>query len=307
MKKRLCVVIINYRTPDLTIDCINSIYPQIDPDKDAIVIVDNFSGDDSIEIINHNIKKCGLGGYTTIIQAPQNNGFSYGNNIGIKAIDADFYLLTNSDTIFCPKSINELLYASENYTSAIIGPRLEFPNGESQVSCFRFISPVAELINSAQTGIITRYLMKYNVPLPVSSTSCAPDWISFACVLIPKIIFDRIGLMDEGYFMYYEDIDFCQRSRRAGFDIMYCPSAHVVHLQGKSSDVNEKIIKKKRLPGFYYKSRSRYYLKFFGNMGLLLANLFWVSGRLISLCKEIILPKREKAAYSYQFFDIWKK
>ena len=307
MGKRLCIILVNYKTPDLTVDCVNSIHAQLDPEKDAIIIVDNCSGENNIEAIERGIEKNGLSGVVSIIPAPQNNGFSYGNNIGIKAMDAEFYLLANSDTVFRRDSVKELLYAAGKYPSAIIGPRLEFPDGEAQVSCFNFSTPVSELINSAQTGIITNCLKKYNVPLPISSELTRPDWISFACVLIPKVILNKVGLMDEGYFMYFEDIDFCQRTRRAGFDIIYWPASHVVHLQGKSSDVNEKINKEKRLPLFYYKSRSRYFIKFFGKRGFLMANLFWISGRIISVCKEILLARRNKSACSFQFIDIWKK
>jgi GT2 family glycosyltransferase len=307
MAKRLCIIIVNYKTPELTVDCIDSLCSQLDPEKDAVIIVDNCSGDDSVGIMEREMKNKGLSSFVSIIPAMHNNGFSYGNNIGIKAMDAEFYLLANSDTVFRRDSVRELLNAAELYPSAIIGPRLEFPDGEAQVSCFRFNTPVSELINSAETGKITNCLKKYNVPLPVSSEVIRPEWISFACVLIPKAIVNRVGLMDEGYFMYYEDIDFCQRTRRAGFDIIYWPASHVVHLQGKSSDVNETISQEKRLPLFYYKSRSRYYIKFFGKKGLLLANLLWVSGRIISLCKETLLARRKKSACSFQFIDIWKK
>lgn len=307
MKKRLCIIIVNYKTPELTVECMNSLCSQLDQIKDAVIIVDNCSGDDSIGIIERGIEKNGLSGVASVIPAPHNNGFSYGNNIGIKAMDAEFYLLTNSDTVFRRDSVRELLHAAEKYPTAIIGPRLEFPDGEAQVSCFNFNTPVSELINSAETGVITRCLKKYNVPLPVSSESIRPDWISFACVLIPEAIVNRVGLMDEGYFMYYEDIDFCQRARRAGFDIIYWPASHVVHLQGKSSDVNETIIQEKRLPQFYYQSRSRYFIKFFGTKGFVMANIFWISGRIISVCKEIVLARRKKSACSFQFVDIWKK
>lgn len=307
MGKRLCIIIVNYKTPELTVDCICSLYSQLDHEKDAIIIVDNCSGDDSIEALERGIEKNGLSGIARVIPAPHNNGFSYGNNIGIAAMDAEFYLLANSDTVFNRDSVKELLHAAELFPTAIIGPRLELPNGEAQVSCFRFNTPVSELINSAETGIITSCLKKYNVPLPIPSEVLRPDWISFACVLIPRAIVDKVGLMDEGYFMYFEDIDFCQRTRRAGFDIIYWPASHVVHLQGKSSDVNETIIQEKRLPLFYYKSRSRYFIKFFGKRGFFLANVLWTSGKIISLCKEKVLARRKKSTCSFQFIDIWKK
>ena len=305
--KRLCVVIVNYKTPDLTLDCIGSLSNQLDHNLDHIVVVDNKSDGNDVSVITETIEELGLSQLITIIESPENNGFSSGNNIGINAITAKYYLLSNADTLFRAGAIKGLLLASNKYPDAgIISPRLEWPDGEPQISCFRFHSPFYELISSAGTGVITYILRRYDVPLQTIDQVTTPEWTSFACVLIRRKVFEKVGFLDEGYFMYYEDVDFCRRTKQAGFDLINWPFAHVIHLRGQSSGVKKLHKKKKRLPAYHYRSRSRYYTKFYGQMGFLMSNLCWLFGRSISLLREILFGK-SRTVPEYQHIDIWKK
>jgi len=303
--KRLCVIIINYKTPGLTLDCIQTLRGQLDWNKDHIVVVDNNSGGDDIQELSACIAREGLAELVTFVASPDNNGFSAGNNLGINKVDAGFYLLANADTLFRPGAINSLLEAAGKYPRAgLISPRLEWPDGEPQISCFRFHSPVCEIIGSAGTGIITKIFKKYEVPLPLSNQPSRPEWTSFACVVVRKEVFDTIGLLDEGYFMYFEDVDFCRRAASAGFSIVNWPEAHVVHLRGQSSGLKKTQREKKRLPAYYYRSRARYYNKFYGKQGRLLANSSWLAGRSISFLRERLMGK-SRTVPEHSFFDIW--
>jgi GT2 family glycosyltransferase len=131
-----------------------------------------------------------------------------------------------------------------------------------------------------------------------------PEWTSFACVLIRREVFNRVGLLDEGYFMYFDDMDFCRRAWKAGIATLHWPAARVVHLRGGSSPVKQLAAERKRPPRYLYASRNRYYAKFYGRLGLWLANICWHTGRLISLAREIV---RQKQAHTCkrQWLDIW--
>ncbi len=163
-KYSLAIVIINYRTPQLTIDCLHSTIPNLNNSTEAnIVVVDNDSQDDSVELIQKAIDDHNWSEWVSLIASPINGGFSYGNNVGIKAIEAENYLLLNSDTIVREGAIKLLLEALEKYPQAgIISPRLEWLDATPQISCFRNRSPLNELIKSANTGIITKTLNQYN-------------------------------------------------------------------------------------------------------------------------------------------------
>ena len=110
--------------------------------------------------------------------------------------------------------------------------------------------------------------------------------------------------MDDGFFMYFEDVEFCFRARKAGWDIIHNPDAHVVHLRGGSSPVKEFTKMKKRLPRYYYASRTRYFNKLYGWNGLIVANLLWYAGRSISKLRELFMRK-EQHICDNQWIDIW--
>lgn len=302
---RLAIIILNYRTPKLVIDCLASLETEVQVSRDSVIVVDNASGDDSVELITAAIAKNHWEHWAKVLPSDTNGGFSAGNNIGIKAVEADAYLLLNSDTIVRPDAINSLLKALESYPEAgLISPRLEWPDETPQISCFRYHSPLSELINSAATGPVTQLLKKYDVPIPVSDVPFEPQWTSFACVLIRREVIEQVGLMDEGYFMYYDDVDYCRQARNAGWKILHWPEARVVHLRGGSGSVKSEVAARKRPRPYLYASRSRYFAKFYGVLGLGLANFCWLVGRMISLTRELVKHKSPHIC-EYQAQDIW--
>ncbi|MGB1251522.1 MAG: glycosyltransferase family 2 protein [Candidatus Promineifilaceae bacterium] len=303
--KRLAVVILNYKTPHLVIDCLQSLVDQIDPQQDCVVVVDSCSPDNSAEIIqsaltDHNWTWCQL------VQPPGNNGFSAGNNFGMQTVEAEAYLLLNSDTIVRPNAIAHLLDAFATHPQAgIISPRLEWPDATPQISCFRNISPASQIINAAQTGPITKLLKRFDVPIDVSETPMQPDWTSFAAVMLRGETVRQIGWMDDGYFMYFEDNDYCRRARQAGWQIQHWPAAHIVHLRGGSSNVKAATIARTRRPSYWYAARSRYLAKFYkGRLGLWFANLCWIFGRTIALLRELVGNKAPHHC-EYEGRDNW--
>lgn len=302
---RLAIVIINYRTPKLVIDCLGSLENEITVNRDCVVVVDNCSGDNSVDQIEQAITDHQWSQWVKLIPSPVNGGFSAGNNLGIQAVNAEAYILLNSDTIVRPGAIASLLAAMQSHPGVgLISPRLEEPDGTPQISCFRDSSPITEFIRAAATGVITQLLKRYDIPIPVSDEPIEPDWTAFACVLIRAEVIKQVGLMDQGYFMYREDNDYCRRARNAGWKILYWPTARVVHLVGGSGSVQSDLAKRKRPPAYLYASRSRYFAKHYGQAGLLMANLLWLAGRTISLSREII-GKKQPHTCEYQALDIW--
>jgi hypothetical protein len=302
----LLVVIINYRTPSLTIDCLRSLADEVRSlPGTQVVVVDNASGDGSVERLERAIGENNWGSWVRVLPSPVNGGFSAGNNIGIKAVAADAYLLINSDTIVRPGAVRSLLEAMQAHPDAgLISPRLEWPDGTPQISCFRYRSPVSELIAAAATGPLTQLLSGYDVPLPVSDAPINPEWTSFACVMVRREVVEQIGLMDEGYFMYFDDIDYCRRAKEAGWQILYWPFARVVHLRGGSGSVKTEIATRKRPQAYLYASRTRYFAKFYGPAGLWGANLLWLAGRSVSLARELAGNKQPHTCES-EARDIW--
>ena len=304
--KNLFTIIVNYATPKLCNACLESIYSNHPNSIDKTLVIDNKSPDNSIDVISDYIKHNNLNDYVGLITSGKNAGFSSGNNIGIKASDSEFVLLLNSDTIVRAGAIELLVKAlQDNPLMGMASPGLEWPDGIPQESCLRFHKPINELIRSAATGPITRLFKRYEVPLRVSDKVIYPEWTSFACVLIRRQVFEDIGLLDEQFFMYFEDVDFCKRASEAGWKIIHNPAAHVVHLRGGSSPVKSRAAKKKRLPRYFYESRSRYYFKHFGHSGLFAANIFWHFGGLVAMVRKLVSRDYKSNICEKQWCDIW--
>ncbi len=298
------IVTINYRTPEITLQCLASI-AAANIENVSVTIIDNNSGDNSVSLIEAEIASSNWT-WAHVISSPVNTGFSGGNNLKLRDQDSDYFLLLNSDTMIRPGAIEILRETMDaNPEIGMASPRLEWEDGTPQGSCFRFIRPPYELIKYSGTGIVARLLPRYVTPIPFSNEACSPEWASFACIMIRREVFADIGFLDEKFFMYFEDTDFCYRARKAGWNILYNPEARVVHLRGKSSPLKSLMAAQKRLPRYFYESRSYYFYKNFGRLGLCAANVFWVSGWLLAMLRTLVDRKFESPSSKMQWRDIW--
>ena len=287
MSKRLAVIVINYRTPALVADCLASLDGQITPGVDEVVVVDNRSGDGSDALVEQTIASRRWHDWVRLIRSPVNGGFSAGNNVGIRAADAQAYLLLNSDTIVRPGAIASMLDALTRRPEAgLVSPRLLRGDGSLHVNCYRDLTPMTAMDYAARTTLVSSVFGLSETVLPVQDAPSEAEWTSFACVMVRRAVVDQIGLMDEGYFMYFEDQDYCRRARNAGWKVVNWPEAVVVHLQGGSGPVRALSSALKRRPRYYYAARSRYYAKYYTIAGLWAANVLWLAGRAVSMLRE---------------------
>jgi GT2 family glycosyltransferase len=303
MPVELAVIVLNYRTPALTVDCLASLESEIEPGL-RVVVVDNASGDGSAETLERAVVEHGWSSWASVLRSPVNHGFAAGNNLGIRSVEARSYVLLNSDTLVRPGALRALRQAMELRPDAgIIGSGLLRSGGGPDDSFFRIPAPLSELVRGANTGVVTRLLRRYAMPLPVTDQPIDPDWVGFACVLIRREVLDAVGLLDEGYFMYFEDVDYCRRARDAGWKVLYWPKAQVVHLLGGSSQVTQHDRLHRRAPRYYYEARARYFAKFYGRGGLWLANCLWYVGRLVCWPRELL--GRPRSHREREATDIW--
>jgi N-acetylglucosaminyl-diphospho-decaprenol L-rhamnosyltransferase len=197
-----------------------------------------------------------------------------------------------------------LAAADEHPQAGLLGPSFEEGDGRWSASCFRDFHPISELVDAACSGPVTRLFHKYEVSIPAAECTSAVDWVGFACVLIRRAVIEQIGLLDDGYFMYFEDADYCRRARAGGWQVVHAPQLRVVHFQGSSSGINPQYIDLRRRPRYYYAARARYYRNHCGQLGLVAANLLWNAGRVVSWLHEAAGNKRPHAR-QLQWRDIW--
>ena len=288
-ERALLVSIINYRTAELTLGCIASVLPDLAGHDAEIVVVDNRSDDGSAEIIERWIAAQVPPVPVRLLRSATNSGFSGGHNQAMAACPAAAVLVLNSDAVLRPGCIAALLAAAEAAPRVgLFAPQLEYEDGTVQISCFRFHGPASELIRGAATGPVTRALKHRDVPLGMPPAPDQIEWASFACILLRGAMVREIGPMDEGYFLYFEDAEYCLRARRAGWRIAYVPQARVVHYRGGSAPVKSMATARKRLPRYYYASRTRFLRQAHGYPGYLAANLLWHLGQGIALGRRLV-------------------
>ncbi len=211
--------------------------------------------------------------FVKFINAPENGGFSYGNNIGIKQSTGDIIFLLNPDTWLNDAAITKLLrrIESDDFLD-IIGPQLFFPDGNNQsfylpktyltlwrLSCEQFflhrIFKTIKIFNS-----YFRTYMDYSV-------ECQVEQVSGAALMMKKNVIQKIGYLDEDYFMYFEESDFCLKAVKAGMKLLYYPEAKIIHKGGLTSDSKSDVT-----TSFFYHSFKMYFKKNFGTVSTLLAS-----------------------------------
>ena len=287
-KRRLAVVIVHYKTPGLLIDCIDTVLPEIDPARDEVVIVDAASGEEHVSRIRPLREKPGI----TLIEAEKNHGFAGGNNIGLWHIlsggGAEYVMLLNPDALVRPGAFATLReFLEQHRDAAFVGPRLEHLDGTPQLSAFGDQTPISEFIRGANIGPITRALKCWEVYGELRNEPHRADWLAGACVLMRGEVLQRVGLLDDRYFMYYEEADYFRQARLLGFDAWYFPAARVVHLVGRSSGIVNEEKGATRLPAYWFESRHRYFRKHFGYCGMIAADVAWLFGHTINCIRRL--------------------
>jgi GT2 family glycosyltransferase len=305
MPHDIVVSIINFRTADLTLTCIRSVLEDVGDLDVQVIVVDNASGDGSDGIIADWIAAQPAGTPVDLVRSERNSGFSGGHNQGMAAAEADHYLILNSDAVLRPGFLASVLAAAHAAPRAgLIAPRLEYEDGTPQVSTFRFHRPQSEFVRGAATGPISRLFSRYAVALDPDPEPDQIEWASFACILLRGDMVRSIGPMDDGYFLYFEDAEYCLRARRAGWGIVHAPAAVAVHYRGGSGPVKQLQGARKRLPLYYYSSRTRFLYQAHGRVGLYAANIAWHLGRGIAAVRGLI-GKPVPPANEGEARDIW--
>ena len=281
----ILVVIVNYGTARLVADCLRSLVEQRSrPIVLRVVIVNNASDDDSVQYLGALINEHRWDSWVSLLQLDRNHGFSYGNNAAIRpaleqARPPDYVMLLNPDTVTRRGAITSLIeFMHEHPKAGIAGSRLEDPDTTPQISAFRFHSVPSEFQGSLNLGIVTRLMRRWVVAPPVRNESHTCDWVAGAAMMVRREVFEAIGLFDDGYFLYFDEVDFCLRARRAGWSCWYAPASRVIHLVGQATHISDSRLKTGRRPPYWFTSRRRYFLKHFGRCRALGADLAHVTG-----------------------------
>jgi GT2 family glycosyltransferase/glycosyltransferase involved in cell wall biosynthesis len=267
---RLVIVILNYLDTQVTIDCLHSLAPCKfwNSNGARVVIWENGTGSEAVALLQECIQQNQWGSWVDLKVSPVNFGFTGGNNRVIEQVlqsdsPPDYFLLLNSDTLVTEQSLRSLIDFMDMHPDAgICGSQLLSESGEIQGSPFRFPSIASEFDNGLRLGLVSKRLAPWKVVMPTPHQPCSVDWVSGASMMLRRQMLDQIGLLDEGFFTYFEDVDLCKRAQKTGWQVWYVPESQVVHLEGASSGIVRRVIK--RRPAYWFQARRRFYLKHYG-------------------------------------------
>jgi hypothetical protein len=309
-RTRILAVTVNYRTADLALRCLSSLEGERQqcPGLEAVV-VDNASGDGSLERLGQAVAARGWGSWVRVVANPRNSGFGAGNNLVLRAalaeaVPPDWFLLINPDAALDPGALAALLrFMASHPRAGMAGPRTAVRRGEFGVTAFRFPGILNSLDEGLHFGPLTRLLSAWQLAPPSRPEAHRTDWLSGGCVLIRRALLEEVGLFDEGYFLYFEEVDLSLRAHRVGWESWYVPAATALHEAGAATGASAGREVTRRMPRYWFESRRRYYLKNRGRVACLLADLAWAGGNALWNLRRALTgaPRREPLGFWRDF------
>jgi len=279
--------------------CIASLDAQYGADAIVrkIFVVDNDSGDGSYEML-----AAAFEGRSDVevIHAGRNAGYAAGNNLVLEPIIAsdeyDYVWLLNPDTVVLTgisDRVHEILMRPR---TAALGACLEDPDTTPQCSAFRFPSWLSEFLQAANLSFLNLWFAKWRVVQPVPDAATQTDWLAGASVVFKTSALRDVGLFDEKFFLYFEEVDLFKRLAEAGWETWYLPEMRVVHHVGASTGISDDRRRVGEMPEYWYASRSYYFSKQHGTLGALWVDLCWALGRAVFLSSRYLLRRSDTAA-----------
>lgn len=301
-------VIVSYRSANLAVQAIRSLEGErSSPDiRIRLVVVDNDSGDycDIADAIDRNA----WSSWVTLVKAPRNGGFAYGNNLGLRTAYAgaapNYIYLLNPDAEIRPGAVSVLAkFLEENPDAGIAGSRIVNMDGSDWSIAFRFPGMISEFEGGLEVGVITRLLRRYTVARKMGRTPQQVGWICGASMMIRPAVVERVGGFDENYFLYFEETDFCLRAKREGFSTWYVPESQVMHIRGQSTRVTDLSIGPKRFPTYWFESRRRFFVRTYGFWRSIAIDVMAIVGGSLGLLKRKI-TNRGNSSVPYFIQDL---
>jgi N-acetylglucosaminyl-diphospho-decaprenol L-rhamnosyltransferase len=282
------IVIVSWNVEALLSACLKAIIKNRGDLKTQITVVDSHSSDDTVAMVRRDFPQ------VTLIACSENVGFPKGNNLGIAQATGRNILLLNPDTEVKGEALQEMVrYLDAHDEVGAVGPTLVNLDGTVQSSRRRFPTLLTAIFEStwleslAPPALLARY---YALDLPESETVDV-DWVTGACLMVRREVVDRVGPLDEAYFMYSEELDWCRRIKDAGWRVVHLPSARVMHHVGKSS---EQAVTQRHIN--FQRAKLRYFRKYHGRSAaavlraILLAN--YVAQIVVEGLKGLVGHKR---------------
>lgn len=289
----VAIIIVNYKSAELTLRALESLQKErVRPELSlSVLVVENASGDE--EALREGIA-ASFSDFARLVVSPVNGGFGAGNNLAIRVLKEEGRLpryvhFLNPDTIAYEGAVAALVRFLEAHPRAgAAGSRFEHEDGTPWPFAFRFPTPLSEVETGASLRVVSRLLERHAGAMKLGNVPVQVDWLSGASFMMRREVLEQIGGFDEAYFLYYEETDLCRRAKQKGWQMWYVPDSRVMHIRGQSTGVTCLRGKPRRLPGYWFESRRRYFTKNHGLGYALAADLAAVAGNGIGAVKNVL-------------------
>lgn len=289
----VATIIVNYRTSEATIDAVAALDPELDKLVDPIVvIVDNDSGDGSFERLRAVFAEARWRGRVVVLASGHNGGFGYGVNVGVRHVlessgPPRYFYVLNPDASIKAGALDELVgFMARHPDAGLLGNLIHNAAGDD-LRGFRFPSPLSELEHGASLGLLSRLLRNHQLVMNITESG-EVDWVSGVSMLFRSEVFSTAGFFDEGFFLYFEEIDLAVRVRQAGWKVYFVAEAGVDHIGGLSTGMGDTA---RRMPRYWFDSRRRYLVKHHGRFYAAACDAAWLFGHAIFKAKHNLLRR----------------
>ena len=252
---KLSIIIVSWNVESLLRKCLKSIYKDPVGMMSEVFVIDNLSNDKTVEMVKTEFPQVKL------IANTVNAGFAKANNQGIKEATGDYILLLNPDTELFPDTLSKSIeFMAANYDCGIMGPQMLYADRKLQPSVRRFptIWPILLMLLKAPKILKNIKAINYYLATDFDYSKLQEvDQVMGAYMMTARKALDKVGLFDEKFFIWFEEVDLCLRARKAGFKIYYNPKAQIIHHGGQSFSQQKKITNQK----IFFQSALTYFLK----------------------------------------------
>ncbi len=287
----LSIIIVSWNVRDLLRQCLSSAFEARGPmaadippaasvePRTEVIVVDNASTDGSPDMVRAEFP------HVRLVANGENRGFTAANNQGLALSQGRMLLLLNPDTEVVGDALATMVrYMDAHPEVGALGPQLRYPDGSLQPSRRRFPTFATALVEStviqewwADNRILRRYYMADTPDDAIQPV----DWLVGACLLVRRPVYEQVGGLDEGFFMYSEEMDWCRRFKAAGWQVVYLPTATIIHHEGRSS---EQVIPARHI--HFQTSKVRYFHKHYGTLQAEALRWFLLATYVYQLARE---------------------
>lgn len=287
------IIVVNWNTEELLRECLTSIYEKASDVDFEIIVVDNASTDGSAEMVEKEFPR------VVLIENSENKGFAAANNQGIKIAKGRYILLLNSDTLVLDETIDKVVsFTDNNPDAAVVGCRVLNPNKTLQLTCFMFPSILNMFLSSSYLYKLfprSKFFGREQMTWWARNDIREVDVVTGCFMLVRHEVVEQVGLMDEQFFMYGEETDWCYRFKKAGWKVMFAPVCETIHLGGQSTaQKSREMIVELRLSILKFIKKHHNWFKY--KIACFLVNIFFLVRIPIWVCVALLSAKRRRRA-----------